>query len=145
RCRRPRPRRAGPSARRSAPCSGRGRARTRSCSCEMNTARLTALARKYMAETVTFTRVTGHGAGVATIPVGAAAPGHRVLKGGSQPIPLPGGSDAVQLVRFVVDSAEDIRPRDLLVDATGQQYRIVGVQRLLAGLPLQLDCVGVLA
>ncbi|HYW24691.1 MAG TPA: hypothetical protein VE953_11045 [Terriglobales bacterium] len=111
----------------------------------MNTARLTALARKYMAETVTFTRVTGHGAGLSTIPVGAAAPAYRLLKSGSQPVTLPGGADAAALLRFVVDSPEDIRPRDVLVDATGQQYRIVGVQRLQAGLPLQLDVVGVLA
>src|SRR5262245_54117230 len=111
----------------------------------MDVARLTALSRKYMSETVTFTRVTGHGQGVSTIPVGTGVLAYRLLKSGAMPITIPGGGDAVQLLRFVVDSPEDIRQRDVLVDQNGLQYRVVGVQRTLPGLPLELDCVQVSA
>jgi hypothetical protein len=107
----------------------------------MDTARLTALARQYMTETVTFTRVTGRGAAVGTVPVGTAAPAWRL--GQQRATFIQAGADVIATYQFVVDTPESIVAQDVLVDASGAQYRVVSAVRTLPGLPLELVCVGV--
>jgi len=104
----------------------------------MDTARLTALAMRYMNEHVDVVRVQGRGAAATPTPIATGVPAYRLRQSGTYLL-ATGGFDATVRYKMVLNTLVDVQVKDVVVDAASIQYRVVSVQRTLPDLPVELE------